>query len=133
MSCGRSYDSTCSRARSRRLDASAAHPHHHHRNFAATSRERLPTTYPSNVRARLRCRPCRQDLVSLPPQGSRTLPTEVIMNRIKLSLFAALLAGASLTACTGSDDTAGSTGYLSAITGEACEPDPATLQRHGQS
>ena len=55
------------------------------------------------------------------------------MNRIKLSLFAALLAGASLTACTGSNSDGSSAGYLSAATGEPCTPDPATLQPHGKS
>jgi hypothetical protein len=51
------------------------------------------------------------------------------MKRIKLSLFAALLAGAGLAACT--DDS--TSGFRSAITGEACEPDPATLRPHGRS
>ena len=55
------------------------------------------------------------------------------MNRIKLSLFAALLAGASLTACTSDSDSGTTSGYISAVTGEACTPDPATLQRHGKS
>ena len=55
------------------------------------------------------------------------------MNRIKLSLFAALLAGASLTACTSGNSDGSSAGYLSAATGEPCSPDPATLQPHGKS
>jgi hypothetical protein len=51
------------------------------------------------------------------------------MKRIKMSLFAALLAGAGLAACA--DDS--TSGFRSAITGEACEPDPATLRPHGRS
>jgi hypothetical protein len=51
------------------------------------------------------------------------------MNRIKYSLLGALLA-VGFTACV---DDAGSSGFQSAVTGEPCEPDPATLQPHGHS
>jgi len=49
------------------------------------------------------------------------------MNRIKYSLLAALLA-VGFAACA--DNT---TGFQSAVTGEPCEPDPATLQPRGHS
>jgi hypothetical protein len=50
------------------------------------------------------------------------------MSRIKTTLMAALVA-AGFAGCV-QDSTAG---YRSAITGEACEPDPATLRPHGRS
>jgi len=52
------------------------------------------------------------------------------MSRIKTTLIAALLAAAAFAGCASDDATVG---YRSAITGEACEPDPATLQPHGKS
>src|SRR5688572_29680892 len=52
------------------------------------------------------------------------------MTGLKTFLMAALFSGAALAGCTSQDSTEG---YLSAITGEACEPDPATLRPHGRS
>lgn len=51
------------------------------------------------------------------------------MKNIRITLLAAVLSAAGLTACT---DEATS-GFRSAITGEACEPDPGTLRPHGRS
>jgi hypothetical protein len=52
------------------------------------------------------------------------------MKHLRISLLAAVLAAAGLSACT-SDD--GTSGFRSAITGEACEPDPTTLTPRGRS
>jgi hypothetical protein len=51
------------------------------------------------------------------------------MKNIRITLLAAVLSAAGLTACT---DEATS-GFRSAITGEVCEPDPGTLRPHGRS
>ena len=54
------------------------------------------------------------------------------MRQLRMFLFATVLAGGSLAGCT-SEQTDSVTGYVNAVTGETCQPDPATLHRHGQS